>query len=487
MDHPAKNETFRETETVITLATADLVVLAVFAATLFGLGFSAKLRELSVFQFVTAGRQLTLPWFVATLVTTWYGGVLGIGESVSYYGIGTWLLLGVPYYIFAGIYAARMAGQVREADQFSIPERVAHRWGKGAGLVSGSLVFLLAVPAAHVLMLATLVQGLTGWGLPIAIPVAVLCGTAFLYKGGLLADVRVGMLAFVLMYVGFAVMVGFSIGTYGLGSLAEIKQPNALSFTGGQQPLAILSFFILGAWTIVDPGFHQRVASAASPEVGRRGVWVAIAFWMLFDILTVTAGMFALRLLPEMPANPLLIFPALAQAVLPAGLKGIFLCGLLGTIVSALVGYSLVAGSSMGREILGRAFDLDDAKTRAAIRLGIAISSLLAALLSFAVQSVVALWYSWAGAVVGALLMPTVVAYSSRKVRWRPGAVVFSQIAGFTVAVSWMVFGLRTNNPLLEVEWMGQRFGLGTLIPGLVVSGIVLGWESLIQAKRKSA
>jgi SSS family solute:Na+ symporter len=175
---------------VITLAAADLVVLAVFAATLFGLGFSAKLRELSVFQFVTAGRQLTLPWFVATLVTTWYGGVLGIGESVSYYGIGTWLLLGVPYYIFAGIYAARMAGQVREADQFSIPERVAHRWGKGAGLVSGSLVFLLAVPAAHVLMLATLVQGLTGWGLPVAIPVAVLCGTAFLYKGGLLADVH---------------------------------------------------------------------------------------------------------------------------------------------------------------------------------------------------------------------------------------------------------------------------------------------------------
>ena len=33
-----------------------------------------------VVDYLLAGRRVTLPAFVATLVTTWYGGILGIGE-----------------------------------------------------------------------------------------------------------------------------------------------------------------------------------------------------------------------------------------------------------------------------------------------------------------------------------------------------------------------------------------------------------------------
>ncbi len=91
------------------LGPIDLVVVALFLGALFALGFSAKLKQNTVLQYLAAGRSLSLPVFVATLVSTWYGGILGIGESVSYFGLGTWLLLGVPYYLFGILYSLILA------------------------------------------------------------------------------------------------------------------------------------------------------------------------------------------------------------------------------------------------------------------------------------------------------------------------------------------------------------------------------------------
>ena len=42
-------------------------------------------------DYLVAGRRLTLPAFVATLVATWYGGILGIGEYTWRYGVSNWL------------------------------------------------------------------------------------------------------------------------------------------------------------------------------------------------------------------------------------------------------------------------------------------------------------------------------------------------------------------------------------------------------------
>jgi len=186
---------------------ADWAIVAVFFAGILALGFSARLRDSSILQFLVAGRNLTLPFFVATLVATWYGGILGIGESVQVYGVGTLLLLGVPYYLFGVVYALVLAKRVRTAKQISLPERISARFGKGAAVAAAVLVVCLGVPAAHVLMLGSLLQSFLGWDLAVCIIVATLGGSVFLYKGGLLADVRVSLLSFVMMYVGFGAIV----------------------------------------------------------------------------------------------------------------------------------------------------------------------------------------------------------------------------------------------------------------------------------------
>ncbi|MFW5697196.1 MAG: sodium:solute symporter family protein [Fimbriimonadaceae bacterium] len=474
---------------MVALDTLDAVIIGLFILLILALGFSARLRQIDALQFIAAGRSLTLPVFVATLVSTWYGGILGIGESVQYYGLGTILLLGVPYYVFALLYALVFAKRVRGAEQISIPERLAWHYGKPVALIGAVLVFLLGVPAAHVLMLGVLTEALTGWAPLASLLFGTVIGTLFLYRGGLLADARISLLAFVMMYVGFAVIAVYCLVNYPPGqAFASLQEssPALFTFDGGVGILTVTSFLILGAWTLIDPGFHQRVASARDEKTGQKGVLVGILFWMIFDLLSVTTGMYALALGTRQTAEPLLIFPLFGDEILPSGLKAVFFCGMMGTIVSAMVGYALVSGSTIGREIYGR---LKGVEEGAAVvtwsRIGIAMATLVAIGLALMLDSVVALWYSWGGAVVGALLIPVSLAYGlGGRFKFAPGWIAASMVVSFMVSFIWLVAGTTAGNEFLLVTLPGgDVFGLGTLIPGLGTSAIVLGVSRLFGSK----
>ncbi|MCH7904934.1 MAG: hypothetical protein IH944_10250 [Armatimonadetes bacterium] len=494
---------------MVTLGWLDLLVLGTFLAAVLALGFSARLRENTTLQFIAAGRTLTLPIFVATLVATWYAGILGIGEAVRSFGLGTLVLLGVPYYLFALLYALVFARRIRQADQISIPERLHAKFGRGAALIGSGLIFLLGTPAAHVLMLGILVQAFTGWSLVWSVIIATIGGTLFLFRGGLLADARVSLLSFAMMYVGFAIIATYCLVTFPIGEAwSEFRGTELMTWDGGTGWLTVISFLILGAWTLIDPGFHQRVTSAASPEVGRKGVFVCIGFWFLFDLMTITTGMYALALLPKdvlerMSSpfastdhiNPLLIYPLLGDAILPAGLKAMFLAGILGTVLTGMVGYALVSGSTFGRDLIGRALQIrDEGKLLLLSRIGIVVACVAAVVIAFLNRaSVVSLWYAWGGCVVGSLLLPVMAAYGLLgKRRFSGRAISVSMAAAFIISVSWLIWSYRLGNEY----WMmtlpggaeigfgtgyqmmklpdGTEFGLGTLLPGLLVSAIVL-------------
>jgi SSS family solute:Na+ symporter len=452
-----------------------LLVVGVFLACILALGFSARLKNHSMLQYLAAGRSLAVGPFVATLVCTWYGGILGVGESVSYYGVGTWLLLGIPYYVFALIYALFLAERVRGAEQISIPERLANRWGRGTGLVAAVLVFLLAVPAAHVLMLGVLMHAITGLDQRLCIGLSAVVGSLFLYRGGLLADVRASMLAFCAMYIGFAVMLGYCAFHFPPAVTFRSFDPKMLTFTGGQSLVTIVGFFLLGAWTMVDPGFHQRVASAESPRAGRTGVCVCIFFWFVFDMLTLGTGLYAVALLSH-DTPGLSLFPALGDKVLPAGLKGLFLCGMLGTITCAMVGYTLVSGATLGRDLVSRlGSGFDEARVKTWVRVGIVAACVAAVGLAISIESVVDLWYQWGGAVIGALLIPVVAAYiPSIRLKASSGWVIGSMAMAFCISFGWLVYGKRTGNSDLTVKISGVEIPVGTLVPALVISAAIL-------------
>src|SRR5881409_1633359 len=74
----------------------------------------------SVVDYLVAGRRVTLPALVATLVATWYGGILGVGEYSYRYGISNWLVFGVPYYVGAALFAFLVAKRARRRRLFTV-------------------------------------------------------------------------------------------------------------------------------------------------------------------------------------------------------------------------------------------------------------------------------------------------------------------------------------------------------------------------------
>ncbi len=126
-------------------------------------------------DYLLAGRKLTLPAFVATLVTTWYGGILGVGEYAWRFGISTWVVFGLPYYAAALLFAFWLAPRLRRSGAASIPDLLLGAYGRGARLTGAAAIFGLTLPVAYLLMLATLLTQLTGW--PPLVAVAV--GAAF--------------------------------------------------------------------------------------------------------------------------------------------------------------------------------------------------------------------------------------------------------------------------------------------------------------------
>jgi SSS family solute:Na+ symporter len=330
----------------------DILILGACLAAVLGLGLrAARRRRRGLADYVLASRTLTLPLFVATLVPTFYGGVLGIGEFTWREGVANWLVMAAPYYFFAGVYAFFLAGKVRLEPGLTIPDHIEGAYGKPLAITAALLVFVLACPADELLMVGTLLSHFSSVKLSWAMAAAGIMAWALVLRGGLRSDVWANSLQFVLMFAGFALILPFAAKAMPLAKLLRNLPPGHLSPTGGLGALQILSWWLIAVWTLVDPSFHQRCAAAENPRTARRGILVSIAFWALFDLMTTSAGLYARALAPDL-REPLLAFPVLADRLLPPLLRGLFYAGLSSSILASLQGRGIQSCVRLGKEAL---------------------------------------------------------------------------------------------------------------------------------------
>ena len=88
------------TATPLHLSALDLIVVGLYLLVVVGIGARLLKRGAGgAEEFLLAGRRLTLPLFVGSLVATWYGGLLGIGEIAYTDGLATWLTQGGSWYV----------------------------------------------------------------------------------------------------------------------------------------------------------------------------------------------------------------------------------------------------------------------------------------------------------------------------------------------------------------------------------------------------
>ena len=155
-------------------APIDWGVLGLYLAFLLAVGFW-KRKDGGTEEYLIADRNLSLPVFVATLVATFYGGILGVGEFVYTSGVVTWTTNGLPYYVFALLFAVFLARRVRggAAHVYTIPDKLAEAYDTKTALLGAVFAFVYAAPSTYVLMAGTLLHILFGWPLVPAMLVGV--------------------------------------------------------------------------------------------------------------------------------------------------------------------------------------------------------------------------------------------------------------------------------------------------------------------------
>ncbi len=431
----------------------------------------------SVEDYLVAGRRVTLPAFVATLVTTWYGGILGVGEYTWRFGVANWLVFGVPYYLGAALFAVFLARRAREAELLTLPDLLERSYGRGAALVGAVAVFVQAAPAAYVLMLGTLFAAMFGGpAVPWVIAAAVL-SVFYVDRGGLRTVILTDQVQFVLMYGGFILLLAFLFMRHGgIGFLIPRVPASHFVWHGGNGTAAVIVWYVIALGTMVDPAFWQRAYAARDPRVARNGVLWSIVFWIGFDFMTTACGLYARALLPGL-ADPVYAFPRLANMTLPPVALGLFYLGMIATVMSTIDSYAFIAATTVGRDLIWRLRRGDPARIPAWSRWGLWLTTAWATALALARPSVVALWHDLGSVVTPVLLLPVLLAMARRGRPGPRGALLMMLLPG-GVTLGWVLWksapGARGAYPL----------GVEPIYAGLFASLIAWATTRFIREER---
>ena len=452
----------------VLLTTVDyLIILAYFVVTL-TIGLRTKSSEDSVKDYLIAGRTLTLPAFVATLVSTFYGGILGIGEFTFNYGISGWFLYAFPYYFFILIFAFFLADKIRKAHLYTIPDKLNLVYGKKVSVFGGILIFFLSTPAPYLFMMGILMSLLFGVNLSIGMAISLVLSIAYLYKGGFRADVRVNILEFIIMFVGFGIILPFCFNTLGGFDFLQSRLPaQDLSLTGGSSLQYILVWFFIGSWVFIDPAFHQRCYAAKNKKTPKKGILISLGFWIVFDFMTTTAGLYSKAYFLNELNDPLYSFPALGNILLPPIAKGLFFLGMIATIMSTLHSYIFISATTFGRDIIARIKNQTE-ENILHNRLGMIVSAVFSLAIAYLIPSVINIWYTVGTIILPALLISVISSYFEN-LQIHSKYIFTAMVSSFSVSFICFAIGL-----LYKIDGRPALFlGLEPMYPGLF-TGLVI-------------
>jgi solute:Na+ symporter, SSS family len=464
---------------MISFSIYDYILIVLYFIGVILIGFRTKTIDKNNLDYLVAGRSITLPAFVATLVSTFYGGILGIGEFTYRYGISSWIMNAFPYYFFITLFALFLAKKIRKAELYTIADKLEITYGKKVSVFGASLIFLLVTPAPYILMLGILTEVIFGWSLNVSMFICLIVSIVFLFKGGLRADIKVNIFEFILMFLGFGIILPFCYFKLGGISYLTNNLPQThTSITGGNSIGYIMVWFFIGMWALVDPGFHQRCYAAKDGNTAKKGVLISLIFWFIFDFMTTVSGLYAYIYIKNIE-NPAMSYPMLANDILPSVAKGFFFIGMIATIMSTFHSLLFISATTLGKDIICRIKHITDDKNNYT-KLGILVTGLLSILIAILIPSVVQIWYTIGSLTIPSLLIGLISSYS-KKLTINKNLILSAMIVSFLFSFASFIFGNVNKTEGIP----NYFFGIEPMYPGLF-SGLLIYFTGLFLGIKKN-
>jgi SSS family solute:Na+ symporter len=331
------------------LVTIDYVVLALYFAVIFAIGWYFARRERTTSDYFLASRDVAW-WaigaslFSANIGSEHFIGLAGTGAS-SGMAVGhfEWLaalivlLLGwvfVPFYLRSRVY--------------TMPEFLERRYNGACRtyLASVSLIaYVFTKIAVGIFAGAIVLKAVLGWGMVKSSLAIVIATGIYTVAGGLAAVIYTEVIQTVILVAGALLLTFIGLDKIGGWSGLHANVPGEFFHmmkpaTDNEFPWTGIFFGapILGIWYwCTDQVIVQRTLSAKSVEHAKGGTIMAGFLKILPVFMLVVPGMVARALYPsEMAADSNAAFPLLVARLMPPGFQGVMVAAMLAALMSSL-------------------------------------------------------------------------------------------------------------------------------------------------------
>ena len=454
------------------VATIDYIIISLYLLGMIGVGLWFAKKHSDFEDFFLAGRSLTTPLLITTLISTYYGIDVLFGDSQLGFtnGVVAWFAYARPTYAFFLIAAFLLAHRLREEDFKSLPDILDKYYGKKTRYVGAVTSFIYSLPALSLYGFGMLGDVILGWE-PI-MGMLVLGGIALIYTitGGFWAVALTDSVQFVLMCVILAMAFPFAMNLIGgFDSMIKVLEPSYFDTLGDMSIWLIIIYASTGLSILVEPTFYQRIFAAKSYKNVRNALVIGIFIWGSYDwIITILA--MAAKVAVIQGTLPLDVAPDAALltimvAALPAGALGLFLAGVLATEMSTLDSYCLVAGGNVAYDIYKPAFkpSATDKELIKTTRYGILLSWVLGFAMAISFDQMLGLWVFLASILISSVLAPILLGMYVPKFR-KPLAGFLSAGLGLVSTVILNIY-IMTNGvfDLDEETYIVHWFGIDFL------------------------
>ena len=353
-------------------------------------------------DYLFASRKLTLPGFIATFVTTWYGGILEIGRFTFENGIITWIIFGFFYYIAALLLLLFIAPKIHKNNINTIPGYFHRNFGYIPGIISSIIILLLSSPAPYLMIFATIFNHVYDINYIYSILIGLFFSVFYIMLGGFKSIIRTDKVQFILMYVGFIIiLVKLYMNFGGLSFLMKNTPDGHLELTN-KLPLGyLISWMFISMITFIDPNIFHRVYSAKNQKILSKGISLSIMFWMIFDFLTISTGLYASAIIKssDITSSPYLM---LSDMVLPPYLQVFFIISLLSIVMSTIDSFTFTSAITIGNEIK------NNKSIKFNTRIGLLITSIIAVVICISFNKVIDIWYIFGSIGASSILIPLI-------------------------------------------------------------------------------
>lgn len=421
----------------------DSAILVAYMLGMLAIGVVA-LRRIHAFEdWFLAGRGLTTPILVATLVSTYYGLDVTFGSSETAFeeGISAFFAYSAPFYLAYAACALLVAPRLRKIPARTLPEAVAHFYGPSAGRAAAFASFFYSAPILSVAGMGLIGHAVFGWDPLLAAAGGAAIALAYTLMGGLLADALTDTVQFAIMCISASVAAAFALHALGgWEGLSERLDPSLLRPGGDLHVSDLLVYGLVALSPLIEPAFYQRIFAGVGIRAVRNALLIGLVIWAAYDWIMVFLGLVGRDMVMTgqldagLDSSSILLH--VCAELLPTGMLGLFVAGLFASAMSTVDSYTLIAAGNLvydGVQPL-RKKPLSDRALLHWTRIAAAVTLAISLLLALRFDRLRDAWIFMATVLISTVMVPMTVALFAPRFA-RPRAGTAAAWTGFACAM----------------------------------------------------